>query len=204
MTVGSKGDYKKETFRNVSRMITNITVKNETKLLQLAKQYDQQALVEIYDLYSPALYRYAIRLLNNTDLAEECVAESFSRFLSALRNNGGPKTNLRAYLYRVAHNWITDQYRRQIPHETVEEIEQQADPASTTSQLVEQRFEREKVRQAILRLTPDQRQIVILKFLEGWSNAEIAKSIDKPVGAVKSLQHRALQSLRQKLTEIDY
>ena len=51
-------------------MITNIAVKNETKLLQLAKQYDQQALVEIYDLYSPALYRYAVRLLNNPDLAE--------------------------------------------------------------------------------------------------------------------------------------
>lgn len=184
-------------------MITNIAVKNETKLLQLAKQYDQQALVEIYDLYSPALYRYAVRLLNNTDLAEECVAESFSRLLSALRKNGGPKTNLRAYLYRVAHNWITDQYRRQVPHQNVEDIDQQADPASTTSQIVDQRFEREKVRQAIQRLTPDQRQVVILKFLEGWSNAEVAKSINKPVGAVKALQHRALQTLRQRLTEYD-
>ena len=184
-------------------MITNIAVKNETKLLQLAKQYDQQALVEIYDLYSPALYRYAVRLLNNTDLAEECVAESFSRLLSALRKNGGPKTNLRAYLYRVAHNWITDQYRRQLPHETVEDIDQHADPASTTSQIVDQRFEREKVRQAILHLTPDQRQVITLKFLEGWSNAEIAKSINKPVGAVKSLQHRALQTLRQRLAAFD-
>ena len=186
--------------RHISRMITNIAVKNETKLLQLAKQYDQQALVEIYDLYSPALYRYAVRLLNNTDLAEECVAESFSRLLSALRKNGGPKTNLRAYLYRVAHNWITDQYRRQVPHQTVEDIDQQADPASTTSQIVDERFEREKVRQAIQRLTPDQRQVVILKFLEGWSNAEVAKSINKPVGAVKYLQHRALQTLRETLT----
>ncbi|MFL7894397.1 MAG: RNA polymerase sigma factor [Anaerolineales bacterium] len=53
------------------------------------------------------------------------------------------------------------------------------------------------------RLTPDQRQVVTLKFLEGWSNAEIAKSINKPVGAVKSLQHRALQALRQRLTEYD-
>ena len=181
-------------------MITNIAVKNETKLLQLAKQYDQQALVEIYDLYSPALYRYAVRLLNNPDLAEECVAESFSRFLSALRRNGGPKTNLRAYLYRIAHNWITDQYRRQIPQQTVDDIDQQADPASTTSQIVDEQLEREKVRKAIRRLTPDQRQVVTLKFLEGWSNAEVAKSLNKPVGSVKSLQHRALQSLRLMLT----
>jgi len=180
-------------------MITNIAVKNETKLLQLAKQYDQQALVEIYDLYSPALYRYAVRLLNNPDLAEECVAESFSRFLSALRRNGGPQTNLRAYLYRIAHNWITDQYRKQIPQQTVDDIDQQADPASTTSQIVDEQLEREIVRKAIRRLTPDQRQVVTLKFLEGWSNAEVAKSLNKPVGSVKSLQHRALQSLRLML-----
>ena len=190
-------------FRLKSKMITNIAVKNETKLLQLARQYDQKALVEIYDLYSPALYRYAVRLLNNPDMAEECVAESFSRLLSALRNNGGPQTNLRAYLYRVAHNWITDQYRRQIPHQTVEEVDQHADPGSTTSKIVDEQLEREKVRWAIRRLTPDQQQVVTLKFIEGWSNAEIAKSINKPIGAVKSLQHRALQALRQRLTEYD-
>ena len=184
-------------------MITNITVKNETQLLDLAKQYDQQALVEIYDLYSPGLYRYAVRLLNNPDLAEDCVAESFSRLLSALRKNGGPKKNLRAYLYRIAHNWITDQFRRQLPQHTVDDIDQQADPSSTPSQLADALFEREKVRTAIQHLTPDQRQVVVLKFLEGWSNAEVAKSLNKPVGAVKSLQHRALQSLRQQLSNID-
>jgi RNA polymerase sigma-70 factor (ECF subfamily) len=184
-------------------MITNIAVKKDTKLLQLARQNDQQALVEIYDLYSPALYRYAVRQLSNPDLAEECVAETFSRLLSALRNNGGPKTNLRAYLYRITHNWITDQYRRQIPHQTVDEIDQQANPGSTTSKIVDEQLEKEKIRRAIRRLTPDQRQVVTLKFFEGWSNAEIAKSVNKPIGAVKSLQHRAIQALRKTLTEYD-
>jgi hypothetical protein len=101
---------------------------------------------------------------------------------------------------RIAHNWITDQYRRQIPQQTVDDIDQQADPTSTTSQIVDEQLEREIVRKAIRRLTPDQRQVVTLKFLEGWSNAEVAKSLNKPVGSVKSLQHRALQSLRLMLT----
>ena len=175
-------------------------MKNETKLLQLARQFNQQALVEIYDLYSPALYQYAVRLLNNPDLAEDCVAETFSRLLTAFRNNGGPQTNLRAYLYRVAHNWITDQYRIQIPQQTVDEIDQKADPGLTTSRIVDERLEREKVHRAIHWLTPDQRQVVSLKYFEGWTNAEIAKSINKSVGAVKSLQHRALQSLKEMLT----
>jgi RNA polymerase sigma-70 factor (ECF subfamily) len=182
-------------------MIANISSRSETQLLKLARQYDQQALIEIYDLYSPGLYRYAVRLLNNPDLAEECVAESFSRLLSALQKRGGPKNNLRAYLYRIAHNWVTDQFRKQVPQETLDDIDQQLDPASTTPQLVEDALEREKVRMAILQLTPDQRQVVVLKFLEGWSNAEIAKSLNKPVGAIKSLQHRALRSLRQQLSE---
>jgi len=88
---------------------------SEKKLLKLARRFDQQTLGEIYDQYSPGLYRYAMRLLGNVDLAEECVAETFSRFLHALRGGGGPQDHLQAYLYRVAHNWITDQWRRQPP-----------------------------------------------------------------------------------------
>ena len=175
-------------------------MKNESKLLQLARQFDQNALVEIYDHYSPAIYQYAVRLINNPDLAEECVAETFSRLLTALRNNGGPQTNLRAYLYRIAHNWITDQYRKPIPHETVDEIDQQADTGLTTSSIVDKQLEKEKIRRAIHWLTPDQQRVISLRYFEGWSNAEIAKSINKSVGAVKSLQHRALRSLKDMLT----
>ena len=176
-------------------------VKKENQLLRLARQYDQEALVEIYDLYSPGLYRYAVRLLNNPDLAEDCVAETFSRFLNALNNNGGPKKFLRAYLYRIAHNWVTDLYRRQPITHTDDYIDQQIDPAPTTSELVDEQLEKDAVRKALTYLTPDQRQVVVLKFLEGWSNAEVAESIHKPVGSVKSLQHRALTTLRRILVE---
>jgi RNA polymerase sigma-70 factor, ECF subfamily len=176
-------------------------VKNENQLLELAKQYDLNALAEIYDLYSPGLYRYAVRLLNNQDLAEDCVAETFSRFLNALRNQGGPKTYLKAYLYRIAHNWITDLYRREPIIQSDDYIDSKANPSSTTADVVDDILEREKVRTAIKLLTPDQRQVVVLKFLEGWSNAEVAESIKKPVGSVKSLQHRALGSLQRILSE---
>jgi RNA polymerase sigma-70 factor (ECF subfamily) len=176
-------------------------VKKENQLLELAKQYDQTALAEIYDSYSPGLYRYAVRLLNNPDLAEDCVAETFSRFLNALQNHGGPKKYLRAYLYRIAHNWVTDLYRREPIIQSDDYIDLQADPSSSASELVDDILEREKVRTAIKLLTPDQRQVVVLKFLEGWSNAEVAESLKKPVGAVKSLQHRALGSLRRILSE---
>lgn len=173
----------------------------EYQLLQRAQEFDKEALAEIYDLYSSELYRYAVRLMNNEDLAEECVAETFNRFLNALNNSGGPTKHLRAYLYRIAHNWVTDQYRRQPPPRQIEDIDLHEDPNSFTSELVDEKIEREKVRTAIRYLTPDQRQVVILKFLEGWSNVEVAETLNKPVGAVKSLQHRALGALRRILLE---
>lgn len=173
----------------------------ESQLLKRAKSLDADALAEIYDLYSPELYRYAVRLLNTEDLAEECVAETFNRFLHALSNSGGPENYLRAYLYRIAHNWVTDQFRRQPPPQQIEDISQYRDPNPSTAELLDEKIEREKVQSAIRCLTPDQRQVVILKFIDGWTNAEIAETLDKPIGAIKSLQHRALNALRRILLE---
>jgi RNA polymerase sigma-70 factor (ECF subfamily) len=78
-----------------------------------AQQLDKQSLVRVYEEYSPGLYRYAYRLLGDQDLAEECVAETFSRFLQVIRRGRSPDGNLRAYLYRMAHNWAVDFYRKQ-------------------------------------------------------------------------------------------
>ena len=171
---------------------------SEQDWLQRARQFDRQALGEIYDRYSPALYRYAIRLLGAADLAEECVADVFSRFLHALRNGSGPREHLQAYLYRTAHNWIVDQWRRQPPLVALDD-ELRADTDDDLLQQTAERIEQENLRAALARLTPDQQQVIALKFGEEWENAEIAAALDKPIGAVKSLQHRALGALRHAL-----
>ncbi len=172
---------------------------SETELLEQARRFEAEALGEIYDRYSPGLYRYALRLVGQTDVAEECVAETFSRFLLALRNGGGPSAQLQAYLYRVAHNWITDQWRRQPPPPVALEEDLcagvEADPATSAAQ----QAEHAQVRAALARLTPDQRQVVTLRFLEEWDTAAIAAALNKPAGAVKALQHRALMTLRRLL-----
>jgi RNA polymerase sigma-70 factor (ECF subfamily) len=167
-------------------------------LLELARSFDLAALGEIYDLYSPGLVRYASRLLGQSDLAEECVAETFSRFLRALHNGGGPTEHLQAYLYQVAHHWITDYYRRQPPptfalNETF--ASDLGDPALSPVDVIE----RAQVRAALMRLTPEQREVVVLKYLEGWDNAEVARLLGKPAGAIKALQHRGLEALRRQV-----
>lgn len=177
---------------------------DEARLLQRAREWDMAALGAIYDTYSPLLYRYAVRLLGDPDLAEECVAETFARFLHALRAGKGPTRHLKAYLFRVAHNWITDRYRRAVPETTLDDkAHGMAHDGPGPDEHYESQWEQERVRHLLARLTPEQRQVIVLRFLEGWSHAEIAAAMDKPVGAVKSLQHRALAALRRLLDAED-
>jgi RNA polymerase sigma-70 factor (ECF subfamily) len=112
---------------------------DEVTLLQQARQFDEEALAEIYDTLSPAIYAYAMRLLGDVDLAEDCVAETFSRFLHAVSSGGGPKNYLKAYLYRVAHNWITDRYRHARPETPLElNLELTADRAEPHTSVVDE------------------------------------------------------------------
>jgi RNA polymerase sigma-70 factor (ECF subfamily) len=171
----------------------------DRELLQRAQNHELQALAEIYDRWSPALYRYAVRLLGEADLAEECVAETFSRFLAALKQGRGPRDYLQAYLYRIAHNWITDQYRSHAPLLVPLDPGLHADPEAEPSRQAIEELERRQLRAALSRLTPEQRQVIVLKYVEEWDNEGIARALNRPVGAIKALQHRALESLRRIL-----
>jgi RNA polymerase sigma-70 factor (ECF subfamily) len=181
----------------------NNEIHSDSELLEHARQFDIQALARIYDAYSPGLYRYAMRRLSDQDLAEECVAETFSRFLQALKGKRGPGSYLQAYLYRMAHNWIVDHYRREPmqPVELSEEYhDENADPVGDTGR----RLLKEHLQRVLKRLTPDQQQVIALKYLEGWENEEIARSLKKPVGAIKSIQHRALATLQRILNREEF
>ncbi len=176
-------------------------MQKDATLLQQARRFESAALAEIYDTYSPELYRYATRLLGNSQWGEECVAETFSRLLHSLNNGGGPQEHMRAYLYRVAHNWITDTYRRQPLPLLPLDPQWRADDTSNPVRYVGEQFERERVRTALYHLTPDQRQVIVLRFFEGWTNREIAIAMGKSVGAIKALHQRALAALRRMLIE---
>jgi RNA polymerase sigma-70 factor (ECF subfamily) len=171
----------------------------DASFLQRIQRFDRQALAEVYDAFSPGLYRYALRLLGDADLAEECVAETFSRLLAGLRNGKGPDRYLQAYLYRIAHNWITDTYRRSPPPALPLDPELAAGAELEPHQEVGERLERERIRAALALLTPEQRQVIVLKYLEDLPHEEIARVLDRPVGAIKALQHRGLAALRRLL-----
>jgi RNA polymerase sigma-70 factor (ECF subfamily) len=171
----------------------------EQELLQLASQLNTKALAEIYDTHSPGVYRYAMRLLNDVSQAEDCVAETFARFLSALQKRHGPRDHLQAYLYRIAHNWIVDSYHGR--EQLVELDENVRSETALPEEEATKRIRQKQIRKAIRDLTPDQQMVISLKYLDEWSNEEVACALKKPVGAVKSIQHRALKSLQRLLVE---
>jgi RNA polymerase sigma-70 factor, ECF subfamily len=181
-------------------METNVP--SDIELLQRARLLESQALAEIYDTYSPGLHRYAMRLLGDQALAEDCVADTFTRFLQALQVRRGPGNFLQAYLYRVAHNWIVDHYRRD-PLSAEELNEEQRDDRTGPEEDADRHQRKERLQAALRQLTRDQQQVITLKYLENWENEQIARSLNKPVGAVKSLQHRALAALQRLLRSED-
>ena len=167
------------------------------------RNLDEQALADMYDQYSPELFRYALRLLGDQDLAEECVADTFSRVLVALNNGGGPRDYLRAYLYRTAHNWVSDCYRRRQHTPVPLRAELQAESVNEPHNATAAELERDEVRQALARLTSDQRQVIVLRYLEEWEFEEISETLRKPIGAIKALQHRGIKSLRRFLSQAE-
>ncbi len=175
--------------------------RTDADLLCLAQKYDRPALAAIYDRYNQSLYYYALRLLGDPNLAEDCVADTFSRFLKAIRSGGGPENYLKAYLYRSAHNWISDYYRRQPPPLLELDENLTDDTWNAPLETAEAHIVQQWVRNALRLLTPDQRQVIYLRFIEGWELEEIAQVIQKPVGAVKSLQHRAITALQKLLRQ---
>lgn len=174
---------------------------DEYDLLERARQLDEQALAAIFDQYYQPLYRYICLQIGHVQTAEDLTAEVFSRLLEALHNGKGPRRHLRAWLFRVAHNLVVDEVRhggRILDQALSEEL---TDGPGALEEQVHTVILAREAHSALHQLTSKQRAVIILKYLVGMSNDEVAHSLSLPVTAVKSLQHRGLTSLRRKLAQ---
>lgn len=169
-------------------------------LLNSARHMDADALVKIFDLYSRPLYSYALRLCSDPITADAIVGDVFAKLLEHLSHGHGPTSNLRAYLYEMAYHIVVDDARyshREVP---LDEVDAFRHDNTSVYLKVENRMLFERVILAIRKdLTKDQRHVIILRFLEGFSLRETASIIGKDVGNVKVIQNRALAKLRGAL-----
>lgn len=160
---------------------------------------NSQALAAIYDRFHDPLYAYIYRRVGDVDVARDLTGELFRRFLEALNRDRGPDQHLQAWLYRTAHNLVIDYYRRRQHRQHLPLREELLSGDENPAAAAEVALETARVRLAFQELTADQQQVLALKYLQGLSNDEVAEVMDKPVGAVKALQHRGLRALQRRL-----
>lgn len=175
-------------------------MESETSLLHAAKTLDEDALVEIFDLYSSALFNYALRLCADPLVADHIVGDVFARLLDQLSAGNGPTSNLRSYLFETAYHLIVDQVRcsrRTTPLEAVMLLK----PDFYSARLcLENQLMFEMILDIIRNdLTEDQRHVIILRFLEDFSLREAASIMGITVTHVKVIQNRAIAKIRQTL-----
>ena len=176
---------------------------SERSLLKKARAYDDKALGELYDQYAPRIYVYLYQRVGDAQLAEDLTGEVFVRMLEAIQAQRAWHTSFKAWLYRIAHNLAVDHFRRQPPAPDLPLKEELMAAQSTLDSVVAERLSRQRLWAAIRQLTPDQQNVIALRFGQQFTSQEVAEIIEKSVTAVESLQHRAIASLRRILEKED-
>lgn len=175
---------------------------DEDQLIQLAQRGDAAACAALYSRHYDAVYRYCYYRLSEAALAQDLTADVFVRMVERLETYQRRGRPLLAWLYAVARNLISDHFRSALRRADVP-LHQTASLAPEDGEgmvaNVHNRLEADRLARAMRYLTEDQRQVILLKFIEDLGNTEIAVILSKSEGAVKSLQHRALHTLRRAL-----
>ena len=176
-----------------------------TALLPRCQSGEAAAVEALYDLYADRLYRYLLARTGNSDVAADLTTELFVRvikYVGGFRlNRHRPAASFSAWLYRIAANLVTDQRRaqRRLPQVSLEDEWPMPAHNPDPHHVVERQETLVRLSQALSALSEDQRLVIVGKFGEEMSNAEIAATLGKSEGAVKSLQHRALRALGRLL-----
>jgi len=171
---------------------------DEEQLLAKAMQFNDAALSELYDRYEAKIYGYIYRRTGEQALAEDLTAQVFLKMLESIRDQKAWRSSFSGWLYRIAHNLVVDTYRREGRHGEVdlEAVPQMAAESQNPEETVAEALDAERLRSAIRRLTEEQAEVISLRFLEGYSIAEVARMMNRTEGAIKALQYRAVATLR--------
>lgn len=173
---------------------------DEMALLESARAMNRDALVKIFDHYSPVLYSYALRLCNDSLIADYVVGDVFAKLLEQFSTGRGPSVNLRSYLYEMAYHVIVDQARHAHRETALEAAEALRYEGYAVFVDLENQILLDTIMRAIKNdLTEIQRHVIVLRFMEGFSLRETAKIVKKEVNYVKVIQNRAIATLRKVL-----
>jgi RNA polymerase sigma-70 factor, ECF subfamily len=178
---------------------------DEQNILLRASQGDRDAFGALYERYVDRIFNYVYYRTGNVHDAEDLTARVFYRALHHIQNYTDRGVPFSAWLYRIAHNLIANWHRDRSRHQEIP-----LDDAPTlhykgdAPEVALMQSQNQDALLKLIRHLPSERQhLLILKFVEHMSNAEIGETMGRSEGAVKSLYHRTLLSLRDELEGLD-
>jgi RNA polymerase sigma-70 factor (ECF subfamily) len=173
---------------------------SDTALVARAKE-DPEAFGVLYERYMGRIYSYIYYRTGNHHDAEDLTAHTFHRALQHVAHYVDRGLPFSAWLYRIAHNlvanWHRDNSRRQVV--SIDDLILSGSKREDPVAAAEEKERQNTLLRAIRRLPPERQELLILKFTEQMSNAEIARVMGRTEGAIKSLYHRTLVALREEL-----
>ena len=167
----------------------------------LAAQADRAAFAVLYRRYVDRVYGYAFYQLGDHHDAEDATERTFMAALRALPGFEDRGSTFRAWLFRIAHNTVANAHRSRSRRRTdpIPDSFEHAAPNADPARLVALADELHEVRRAIAGMSEDRRQVILLRFVDGLSTAEVAEVLDRSPGAVRVLLHRALRDLAERM-----
>src|SRR6059036_3485534 len=170
------------------------------ELVARAQQGDREALEELYLLHFDRIYSYLHMSVGNRHDAEDLTTQTFLKMLEAIGRFRWRAAPFSAWLFRIAHNLAMDHFRATKRWQPEEEVPEPEPDESTSAEAgAFESIGRKSMLELIEDLSPEQQQVLTLKFVFNFANAEAATILGKTEGAIKSLQHRALVSLQKQL-----
>ena len=178
--------------------------KNDSELIQLAKE-DPVQFGHIYERYVKKIYTYIYYRTGNVYDAEDLTTNVFIRAMNNLPKYQDRGLPFSSWLYRIAHNLISNWYRDKAKHDEInlDSNPYITEPDSDPHQIKEENENTEILLEAIKTLPPDRQELLILKFVDRLSNRDIGKIMRRSEGAIKSLYHRTLLSLKKEINKND-
>jgi len=173
--------------------------------LVAARRREPAAVTHIYAAYAPALFRFFLAAVGDRPTAEDLTGDVFKSAIEGLPRFRGPAEALGGWLFSIAHHDLSDFWRKQTRSPGITPLDDTLDEATLAvgaddpEDLAIQRIEGDRVLAALRQLSPDQREVLLLRMAAGLTAPEVAATLGKTTGAVKALQRRGVAGLARVL-----
>lgn len=182
-------------------METTVTTSaNINDLVEKAKKGNKQAFADLYEFYFDKISQYIYFKVRDSEVAMDLSQQTFLNAWRSIDQYHDIGLSFSAWLYTIAHNLVVDYFRKRKQAIRIYDI---LETLSQEPTFVDQTLDRDQLDRAIAKLNENEQQVILLRFLEGFTIEEIAKILAKSKGAVSTIQYRALAKLKEIAQEVD-